>query len=76
MDFLRTILPFIQVILSVAIVVMVLFQQSEAGLGSGFGGSGDIIKHTRRGFEKILFFSTIVAVILFLGTSLLAFILK
>lgn len=76
MNLLTSILPWIQVILSVLIVIMVLLQQNEAGLGSGFGGSGDIIKHTRRGFERVLFWGTIVAISLFLIASLLAFILS
>jgi protein translocase SecG subunit len=75
MDLLSTILPWIQVILSVLIIVMILLQQSEAGMGSGFGGSGDIIKHTRRGFERVLFFGTIVAVALFAAACLVAFFL-
>jgi len=51
-------------------------QHSEAGLGSAFGGHGDAgFKHTRRGFEKILFNSTIVLAILFALSAILALIL-
>jgi len=76
MQFFTSILPWIQVILSVTVIALVLLQQSEAGLGTGFGGSGDVIKHTRRGLEKHLFYATIVTASLFALASFLAFWLK
>ena len=72
----ENILPVIQIILSVLLVVLILLQQSEAGLGAAFGGSGDSgFKHTRRGFEKVLFNSTIVVAILFALSAFVALIL-
>lgn len=71
-----SILPYVQIILSVVLIVAVLLQHSEAGLGAAFGGAGDAgFKHTRRGFEKILFNSTIVIAILFAVSAFLALIL-
>ena len=66
MQLLASYYPWIQVILSVLIIVLVLLQKSEAGLGSSFGGSGSSTGfHTKRGAEKFLFIATIVVGILF-----------
>ncbi len=60
------ILPYIQIVLSVLLVILVLLQRSEAGLGAGFGsGEGMAGRYTRRGFEKLVFNATIIISILF-----------
>ena len=61
------ILPYIQIILSVLLVIGVLVQQSEAGLGGAFGGGDGFSSgtHSKRGAEKVIFVSTIVIAILF-----------
>lgn len=60
------ILSYIQIILSVILIAGILFQRSEAGLGSAFGGDGMTMgRHTRRGFEKFVFNATIVVAALF-----------
>lgn len=76
MTFIADILPIIQVIISVVLVVIILLQQSEGGLGSAFGGGDGGSYQTRRGFEKILFVTTIVLGTLFVLSTLLALILK
>jgi len=64
------ILPYIQIVLSLLLIGGVLLQQSEAGLGSAFGGGGESsMHHTRRGFEKYLFYATIIISILFAVTA-------
>jgi preprotein translocase subunit SecG len=61
-----TMLPWIQIVLSVLLIVAILLQQSSAGVGGAFGGSDSGgFHHTRRGFEKILFQSTVLLAILF-----------
>lgn len=76
MEFLPTILPYIQIVLSVLLVAAVLMQSSDAGLGSAFGGGdGSNLHRTRRGFEKVLFNSTIVLSILFAISALIALII-
>lgn len=69
----NSILPIIQIILAVILTVSVLLQQSEAGAGGAFGG-GDSVStwKTRRGFEKFLFFFTIVIAILFVASAIVA----
>ena len=64
-------IPYIQIALSVLLILGVLLQQSEAGLGSGFGGGDGFSSghHTKRGAEKTVFIATIVIAILFTATS-------
>ena len=72
MDILYSILPWIQVILSVILVTLILFQQSDAGLGSSFGGGdGSATFNTKRGLEKTIFIATIVVAILWVLTDIL-----
>ena len=61
-------LQIIQVILSVALVVVIILQARGQGLGSLFGGgdSGMGITKTRRGLERTLFQITIILAALFL----------
>lgn len=66
-------LPVIQIILAVLLTVSVLLQQSEAGAGGAFGGSDSVSTwRTRRGFEKFLFFFTVVVGILFIISTIVA----
>lgn len=56
----------VQIILSVALIVLVLFQ-TKGGLGTIFGGDGAVF-HRRRGVEKTLFQITIgLSVVFFLS---------
>jgi len=76
MENLSNILPYIQILLSILLMTIVLIQQSDAGLGSAFGGGDDMSgTHTKRGAEKILFNSTIILGILFVASSFLALII-
>lgn len=59
-----------QVILAIVITLTVLLQNATAELGGSFGGSGEVIRHTRRGAEKILFRATIVFAALFILVSI------
>jgi protein translocase SecG subunit len=60
-----SVLPFIQIALSLLIIVSVLIQQSSAGLGALSGSESTVTLHTRRGFEKFIFMGTIVFSVLF-----------
>jgi len=60
------ILPYIQIVLSLLLIAGVLLQRSEGSLGSAFGSDGATGgRFMRRGFEKILFNTTVVVAILF-----------
>ena len=72
------VLPYIQVALAVLVVASVLLQQTSASLGGAFGGSDNFSAtyHTRRGFEKYLFYASITFGVLLALTSLLAFVIQ
>ena len=74
MSELSTILPFVQIVLSVLLVGAILLQQSEGSLGSAFGGSqsGASTWHTKRGLEKQLFVATIIIAVLFVLSAVFA----
>lgn len=63
-------LSIIQILLSILLVVAILLQQRGTGLGSAFGGAGEVFR-TKRGIEKGLFYLTIVLSVLFFLTAIL-----
>lgn len=69
----KSLLPYLQIILSVVLVAAILLQRTGAQLGGAFGGSDNMSSayHTRRGMEKWLFAITIVTAILFIVIALL-----
>lgn len=77
MQLVAKILPYVQIILSIVLVLAILLQQSGAGVGGALGGSdGGSLHHTRRGFEKFLFYLSIVCGILFALSAFLAIVIK
>ncbi len=74
MENLANILPYIQITLSILLVITILMQQTGNDLGGAFGGGGNFSSggHTRRGIEKTLFNITIVLAILFVASAFLA----
>jgi preprotein translocase subunit SecG len=71
------ILPYIQIGLSVVLIVSILLQQSQGGLGGAFGGGdNESTKFTKRGFEKSLFQFTIVVAVLFALSAFAALIIS
>ena len=77
MNILAHSLPWVQISLAVLLTLAILVQQSAAGIGS-LGGGSDTggIRHTRRGFEKFVFYLTIVVAILFALSAFAAILLK
>ena len=76
MAFLSTILPYVQVILSVLLIGAILLQQRGAGLGGAFGGDNFSAGfYARRGAEKLLFNGTIALAILFALSAFLALVI-
>lgn len=71
----KTILSAIQLVAAVLLTVGILLQQRGTGLSSTFGGEGNVYR-TKRGFEKILFYATILFAVLFFGSSLATLLLK
>jgi len=60
-----------QIIISVAIVVLILLQERSAGTSGIFGG-GDEFYHARRGLERVIFYATIVLIVVFAGLALIS----
>ncbi len=77
MQLIAKLLPYAQIIFSVVLILAIMLQQSGAGVGGALGGgdSGSF-HHTRRGFEKFLFYLSIVCGILFALSAFLAIIIK
>lgn len=65
----KNILLISQIALSVIVTALILLQAQGTGLGSTWGGGGESY-HTRRGLEKVLFYSTIAIVTIFAAVSL------
>lgn len=63
----------IQILVSIILIALIVLQAKGVGLGRAWGGSGDFYK-SRRGVEKIVFNLTIILVVVFLITSILALI--
>ena len=68
----KSLLPYIQVLLSVVLIAIILIQRTGAQVGGAFGGSDNLSSayHTRRGLEKWLFIGTIIVAILFAISAL------
>ena len=64
----------IQIILSIALIVIILLQAKGSGLGGIFGGDSSIYR-TRRGVEKTLFQATIGLAVAFFAASTLSVLL-
>ena len=58
-------LAFIQIAISIALIILILLQERSAGLSGIMGGGGGFYQ-TRRGLERVIFWSTIVLVALFI----------
>lgn len=73
MDIIRTILPYVQIILSILLVAAILLQQRGSSLGGAFGGDNfSAAFHKRRGAELFLFKLSIALAILFVASAFLA----
>ncbi|NPV67902.1 MAG: preprotein translocase subunit SecG [Anaerolineae bacterium] len=66
----KTALQIVQIIISVALIVLIILQAKGSGLGSLFGGEGGAITKTRRGLEKTLFQLTIGLAVAFLTIAI------
>lgn len=63
------IIDIIQIVSAILLIAAILLQNRGAGLGSAFGGEGNVYR-TKRGLEKSLFIATIIFSIIFLCTAL------
>ena len=71
----KSFLLIFNIVLSVLIVTFILIQGRGAGLGSAWGGGGELFQ-TRRGMEKIILWLTMAFIIIFLVVSLINLFVK
>lgn len=62
-------LPYIQIAISILLSVSILIQQRGTGLSTTFGGDGNVYR-TKRGFEKGIFYATIVLIVVLLASAI------
>lgn len=65
----KTFLLAIQIAVSLLLVATILLQATGTGLGSTWGGGGETYR-SKRGVERILLFTTIALVVLFLALAI------
>jgi preprotein translocase subunit SecG len=65
----------VNIIFSVLIVVFILIQGRGAGLGSAWGGGGEMFQ-TRRGIEKLTMKLTVILIVLFFIVSVVNLFIK
>ena len=74
---LSDVLQVVQIIVSLALIVVVVMQSQGSGVGSLFGGSdGGGVSRTRRGLEKTLYQLTIGLGIVFVFNALAQLLLQ
>ncbi len=71
MALIASLLPGIQVVISILLIGAILLQQRGAGMGGAFGDSSQSTYYKRRGAELFLFQASIVLSVLFALTALL-----
>ncbi len=76
MESLKQALPYIEITLSLLLIIGIVLQQRGANLGGAFGGDNFASTfYKRRGAEKFLFQATIVLALLFVASAVAGFLL-
>lgn len=69
-------LPYIEIALSLLLIIGIVLQQRGSSLGGAFGGDNFASTfYKRRGAEKFLFNATIVIAILFVAAAIAGFLI-
>jgi preprotein translocase subunit SecG len=69
-------LPYIEIALSLLLIIGIVLQQRGSSLGGAFGGDNFASTfYKRRGAEKFLFNATIVIAILFVASAVAGFLI-
>lgn len=71
----RNLFNILTIVSVVVMVTAILLQSRGAGLGASFGGEGNFYR-SRRGAEKIIFNTTIVAAVVFVLSVILGILSK
>ncbi|HVW71659.1 MAG TPA: preprotein translocase subunit SecG [Candidatus Paceibacterota bacterium] len=76
MQSLTAVLPYIEIGLSLLLIIGIVLQQRGASLGGAFGGDNFASTfYKRRGAEKFLFNATIVVAILYVASAIVSFLI-
>jgi protein translocase SecG subunit len=76
MEIIRTVLPYVQIILSILLVAAILLQQRGSSLGGAFGGDNfSATYNRRRGAELFLFKLSITTAILFVASAFVSLVI-
>ena len=76
MEIVRTILPYVQILLSILLVAVILLQQRGSSLGGAFGGDNfSATYNKRRGAELFLFKVSVILGILFVASAILSLVI-
>ena len=74
METLIAALPYVQIVLSLLLILGIVLQNRGASLGGAFGGDNFASTfYRRRGAEKFLFNATIVIALLFVAAAVIGF---
>jgi len=65
-------LKILQIVVAILLVLSILLQNKGASLSGIFGGSGNVYL-SKRGFDKVLFYGSIVTAAIFFSVSLIIF---
>jgi protein translocase SecG subunit len=60
---------FLNILVMLLLIIVISLQNKSSGLSNVFGGGGNIVQ-TRRGFEKWLFYATIILGIIFMAINI------
>jgi protein translocase SecG subunit len=71
----RNVLLIINIVVAIAITGLILLQGKGAGLGSAWGGGGEMFQ-TRRGIEKVTLRITVALIVVFFILSVISFLMK
>ena len=71
----KNVLLIINIVVAIAITALILLQGKGAGLGSAWGGGGEMFQ-TRRGIEKVTLRITVALIVVFFVLSVISFLLK
>lgn len=67
----QSLLNIVEILVSVGLIITILLQQKEGGLGNMFGGGGGGEGYrSKRGMEAFLSNATVVLIVVFIANSL------
>ena len=76
MQALAAYLPYIEIALSLLLIIGIILQQRGSSLGGAFGGDNFASTfYKRRGAEKFLFNATIAVAVLYVATAIASFLI-